>query len=70
LRRAWKPVAQEVYFTEGSFDPRVRWNDGKTLVIGFPEGERPSICERSYYGVAIVCQAAPKKDFYPMEQSP
>ncbi len=67
LRRAWSPVAQEVYFTEGAFDPQVHWKNAKTLVISYPEHENPELCRQSLAGIDIECCPAPRKEFFPLE---
>jgi hypothetical protein len=69
LRRAWKPLAHEVYFTFGGFDPDVRWKDSQTLQIGYPQGDDPQLCAPSSVGVNVVCSAAPRLEFYPWENS-
>jgi len=67
VRRAWRPIAQEVYSTFGGFDPKVRWKDSKTLEIGYPQGDDPQLCGPSNAGVNVVCSAAPRAEFYPWE---
>ena len=67
LRRAWRPIAREVYFTEGSFDPQVRWKGPETLLILYPEHEDPTLCRQFFAGVNVECQSAPRKEFYPLE---
>ena len=67
VRRSWRPVAQEVYFTFGGFDPKARWKDSKTLEIGYPQGDGPQLCGPSNAGVKVECSAAPRAEFYPLE---
>ena len=67
VRHAWRPIAQEVYFTFGAFDPKVHWKDSKTLEIEYPQGDDPQLCNPSNAGVNVVCSAAPRAEFYPLE---
>jgi hypothetical protein len=67
LRRKWRLLAQEVYFTEGTFDPHVHWADEKNLVIRYPVEENPTLCLRAVTDIGIECQPAPRSDFYPLE---
>jgi hypothetical protein len=69
VRPALRPIAQEVYFTFGAFDPKVRWRDSKTLEIRYPQGDEPQLCKPSNAGVNVVCSAAPRAEFYPLEKS-
>jgi hypothetical protein len=66
VRPAWRPVAKEVYFTLGGFDPGVRWNDSRTLEIRYPQGEQPEFCDGSQIGINVKCNAEPRAEFYPM----
>jgi hypothetical protein len=68
VRRTWSPIAEEIFYGEGAYDPKLRWVDQRTIEIEYPNQFDPEKCDGSGSGVRVLCKAAPREEFFPVEK--